>query len=244
MDEEYRDLLLAAERRYRKSWKAWFDQVVFVSFRILAVMTAKSTFMARDALSVVLNGLYSLLLIPFDAILVIVYFLAVNVYPDPTDNPDDLRYDVHKAAKRESASSMADLNVLRRLFWAGEQVAVSRNMRCFCLPKTVVTLEPSDTVTQNWINRIPPYGVQKQSDLTANVGLLHLLTSQTDNNNNNNNRDSDELPVPEPEPQQPDRSKWLHYPGSLTDWKPLLYFLTRPTDTTALTRYSKQLASR
>lgn len=233
MDAEYRDLLLAAEKRFQDSWYSWFLRYTFASLRVASVVGAKSVFVARDGIILLLNILYILLLAPLDILLVCIYFLAVNIRPDPDDDPDDLRYDPHKKARRQSGS-MADLNIIRRLFWSGANVAIGKNLMTLSIPKSIYTKDtilPGDepVVEQQW----------------RSSGIQPITTIATKKRNNTEIPVDDDDYIKSPEPDDDESPKRPHYGKRLLNnskTQNLLYFLSRPNDTKALETYSKKIA--
>lgn len=235
MDAEYRDLLLAAEKRFQDSWYSWFLRYSFTSLRIVSVVVAKSVFVLRDGIILLLNTLYIFLLAPLDLCLVCIYFLAVNIRPDPDDDPDDLRYDPHKKARSQSGS-MADLNIIRRLFWSGANVAIGKNLMTLSIPKSIYT---KDTVLPG-----DEPAVEQQWRSTEIQPITTISNKKRPKSSTDVSTDEDDY-IKSPEPEEESPKHRAHYGKRLLNnsrTQNLLYFLSRPNDTKALETYSKKIA--
>ena len=166
MDAEYRDLLVAAQKHYQRSWKVWFQNGFFQFCRFLLAATVKSVFLIRDGLIVLVNVFYVALLVPLDIILICLYFLAFYIRNEPYEDPDDLWKlpDTQKAQ-----SKLIDLNVLRRLFWSGAGISIGKRFNTLEAPKTIITTEThldgtKSRVAKEWVK---PSSDEPKPELTT-----------------------------------------------------------------------------
>lgn len=250
MDAEYRDLLLAAEKRYQTSWYSYSIELSFTALRIICVVSAKAIFVIRDTMILLLNVLYIILLAPLDLVLIGVYFSAVNIRPDHQEDPDDLRYDPHKKAKVQSGS-MADLNIIRRLFWSGSNVAIGKNLMTLSIPQSIYTKDTilegdQPNLEQQWRNK----QVINQSPAMLNKNRKHRQNHELPINEDLKTEDfttvncSDYMKSPQHSSEESSESPKhkFHYGKRVFNnsrTQNLFYFLTRPNDTKSLESYTK-----
>jgi hypothetical protein len=158
-DEEYRQLLVAAEERYRKSWMTKMARMGARIYRILCVTFVKMIFLVRDSVMLLFDFFFMLTLLPLDALLVVTYFSAVYIEPA-----------AFNSSTPAQDSVMMDLNIIRRLFWGNHGIGVGNNFATLYVPKNIIIKDasaPQDATTvKGWrrnekprsqITFIPPY---------------------------------------------------------------------------------------
>lgn len=129
-DEEYINILVAAEKRYRSSFEGILRSYMEKLTQVFCVIAVRFVFFLRDTILIGLHACKTVLLSPLDALLSLLYVAAAYLLSSRTAD---------SCSRKDN--SMIDLQVLRRLFWNGSNVGIGNRLTTLEVPQDLAIID-------------------------------------------------------------------------------------------------------
>jgi hypothetical protein len=114
---EYFNTAMVVQKEIKQSWINVIGNIFNRILLTCIALLGKLIFFTRDLIIWIVNILFSIMMLPLDAMLVILHLVLKTFDSDP---------------------DLADINTLRRLFWKGAPVSLGKRFSTLTTPKSIV----------------------------------------------------------------------------------------------------------